>query len=893
MSALFDVRRRELSRLVPLTIAYGLVMASLYVLKPARNALFLAEQGIGQLPYVLMLVALVGGGAALVFSQLSRRWRLDRLILSTFLFLGVCLVGFRLLLPHGMGWSYYLFYVFVNLYGLMATSLLWLQANATFDAREGRRLFGFIGTAGILGAIVGGGLTSWLVGITGTENLLLVCAAMVGTCLVLLYPLRSKESAADTAPTLADAATGTWETIRGSQLLSLLATMGGLVAIVAAIIDVQFNDIVDTAFPDRDAKTAFFGQFFAGLSAFALLFQLLVTPRVLRSAGVTPALLFLPASMALGSVAVLFIPGLLAGVLLKIGDGGLRHSIHKSATEILYLPVPVEAKKRAKVLLDTTVDNVATGIGAVIVLLALAAGVDYADLAWISLGLVVIWFALIGRSRSAYIDTFRRALERREIDLSEHTVNVTEAGTLDSLLESLLPDRSARRLVYALDMVAGVRSERVTQSVVPLLDHADGDVRERALRVLQIQSGNVPLDRFEELLTDNHLGVRAQALYALCLHGDMDRGERLRAAVVDPLRIVRSAAVACIAEHGTEAEHEIVDEALIRRLLAEAADDEQELVQVARLLGNLAPAHRRPYVRTAIEYLLDSDAPAVVREVIESIGRLADEELLDRVVRAVDDRRYQRVAAAALGQYGEPALAPLLARIQDREADPRSRQRSARALAQIELQATVDCVFTCIDAVEPSLQYRLLKTLSKLRNRHSHLRFEPQRVRKLLHETAADVALLRQIQQALGDDGHELLARALREKVGQYFKRVFRLLGLLYPPRDLYNAYLGYVRGESDTQASALELLENLLVREDRDTTLPILDPAAEAVKAALDREAAADHLLDAEDPWLRACAIHSFLRGEDAATRQRLQELEQDLHPLVRETAQHVLQTA
>ena len=77
---LTGARSRELSRIVPLASAYGLVMASLYVLKPARNALFLDQLGIAKLPYVLILVALVGGAAALVFTRLSRSTHLDRLI---------------------------------------------------------------------------------------------------------------------------------------------------------------------------------------------------------------------------------------------------------------------------------------------------------------------------------------------------------------------------------------------------------------------------------------------------------------------------------------------------------------------------------------------------------------------------------------------------------------------------------------------------------------------------------------------------------------------------------------------------------------------------------------------------------------------------------------------
>ena len=75
LTAVLDVHRRELPRLLPLITAYGLVMASLYVLKPARNALFLDRLGVAQLPVVLVLVALVGGLAALVFSRFSTRVR--------------------------------------------------------------------------------------------------------------------------------------------------------------------------------------------------------------------------------------------------------------------------------------------------------------------------------------------------------------------------------------------------------------------------------------------------------------------------------------------------------------------------------------------------------------------------------------------------------------------------------------------------------------------------------------------------------------------------------------------------------------------------------------------------------------------------------------------------
>lgn len=895
----FGVQQRELGRLVPIISAYGLVMASLYVLKPARNALFLDRLGVAQLPLVLLLVALVGAVAALVFSRFSRRIRLDRLVFFTFLVLGACLLGFRLILPLGWGWTYYLFYVWVNLYGLMATSLLWLLANALFNAREGRRLFGLIGTAGIAGAIVGGVATGWIVGFTGTENLLLVCAGVVGLCLLLLYPVRVRDAAGSTSATAGEQ--GPLATVSGSQLLSLLAGMAALAATVAAVIDVQFNQIVDQAFADKDAKTAFFGQFFAGLSAFALVFQIFVAPRVLRSTGVTSALLFLPASMALGSLAVLFVPGLVAGMALKIGDGGFRHSIHKSATEILYLPVPTEAKKRTKVLLDTTVDNLATGFGALLVMGALSLGFGYDDLSYLSLGLVGLWLAMVARSRRAYVDTFRQALERRDIDVSEYTVDITEAGTLDSLISALGGNDSPRRLLYALDLVTNVRAQRLVEPVAALLGHASGDVRESALQVLQLQHGPMPVDRFEQMLADDVLSVRIEAMHALCIHGEGSPRDRLQTALSSESQDLRSAALGCIATYGTEEEQSLFDEETVRRLLRESEGSEQQLIQVARLLARIYDPSR-PWVAELVQQLADSPHAGVVRQLIESLGELADVSHLPWLADRLEDRRTRRAAAVAMARLGDAAVDVLVQRMQSPALGPRSRNRAARALAGIATPHCVLSAFNCMDGSGPVLEYQLLKTLSKLRNRDASLDFPPDRVRTVLHRAARSYWRLLQFQALLAGrqgSGTALLCRAVDEKIVVRLKQLFRLLALIHPPQDLYNAYLGYVRGDRLDRASAVEFLENVLGREDRDLLLGMLDAAtpAAAIEAGAtvfgapfaDLDEALVHTLDGDDPWLRACITYGLAETGSATVRQRLPALCRDPDPVVREAAQAV----
>ncbi|MFH1570527.1 MAG: HEAT repeat domain-containing protein [Gemmatimonadota bacterium] len=905
-SRLLGVRPRELARVAPLTAAYGLVMASLYVLKPVRNALFLDQQGIGQLPYVLMLVALVGGAAAVVFSRFAASVRLDRLIVATYLVLTGCLLAFRLVLTHGWAWSCYLFYVWVNLYGLMATSLIWLLANAVFNAREGRRLFGFIGTAGIAGAVIGGVFTSRVVPFTGTENLLLVCAAMLAGALLLLYPVRACEF---TEPRAAEGeAAGIAASLRGSELLQLLGGMAAMAAVVAAIIDVQFNQIVDHILPDKDAKTAFFGQFFALLSAFAFVFQVVVTPRVLRSLGVIPALVFLPVTMAIGSVGVLFLPGLAAAVLAKLGDGGFRHSIHKSATELLYLPVPPEVKKRTKVLLDTTVDNVATGLGAAIVLVALSvAGLSYRHLSYLSLTLVALWLGLIVRSRRAYVDAFRRAIERRQIDLSEYTVDIAEAATLESLINAL-ESRRAGPAVYALEMLAHVRAARLVAPVTGLLDHAVPEVRWRALQVLANQASDLPLARAEAMQEDAELQVRVEALHLLCTHAPGDRLQRLRRALASGDLRHRTAATGFIAEYGTEAEQDLIDEAFVRHLFADAGRDgglerAAERVHAARLIGTLYEPVGRPYLQEALHRLMADPEPEVVRQTISSLGQLRRPEFQPWLLERLDEWHYRRVARAALAAYGPTVLPLLKVRISDESMSPLSRGRAARVVADIRSQESVKVLLDCLDSIGPQVQYAVIKSLSKLRGTAPELTFDPRRVTAALRRAAAADRHLLEVL-ALLESGAEpppvrLLVRALREKQAECLERIFRLLGLLYPPRDMHDAYLGLVSGGRATRASSLEFLDNLLSRELKELLVPLLDADAPAAArdprgrpfgaAPRDRGGALTSLLRSDDPWLRACATFS-LSGEPDRAEELGRPMRDDPHPLVRETACLVL---
>ena len=887
MNRIIDIRPTELRRLMPLVMAYTLILSSIYVLKPARNALFLDQLGIAQLPYVLILVALIGGGISSLYSKLMGSMRLNRLIPGTFIALIAHLAIFRYLFTVSGGWIYYLFYVWVNLYGVLAVSLLWLLANAVFDAREARRLFGFIGTGGIAGSVVGGLFTGWAANWLGTENLLLISAGLIAasTGLVCTVPVGTLSVKASTEG-------GALQAVMSSALLKRIAGMGALVAVVAVVADIQFNEIVNAAFETKDEKTAFFGRFFAYLNGFSFVFQLLMTPWILKRFGVGCALFFLPVSMALGAWGVLLMAGLWGGVAVKVGDVGFRHSIHKAAIEVLFLPVPSELKKRSKVFIDTTVDNLATGLGALVVLILQAGfGVLYPHLSFFSLGLVAVWLWNLVRLRRAYVDAFRVALDRREIQIDDFRVQLD--GAVIAVLVQALKSENPRHVAYALELL-GTADEDLTSEIAPLIQHADADVQRLALLAMR---PSLPVDLqplVRGLLRDENTDVRVEALHFLrqqTLSADL---EALRHDLQDGDPKIRTTALGYISRYGKAREKGLIDKAFVESVLGSGVPEERVLL--VRVIGNMKEL--APFL---LELRRDADAE-VVREVIRSFDYRSAEYtawLLDRLA----EPRYRIDARNALAKMGEAAL-PALKTAWD--SSPRLRLQIPRVAAEIPVQRAVDFLLDKLKNASSGDSLALIQALCKLRVSDSRLHCDEDRVDRILMAQAGvyyEMTRLLQIFESARGKAFALLKQALREYRDGTLEQIFLLLGLQYSLGDMYRAYLGIVSSDKTKRANALEFLDNVLDRHHEwKAILPVLIDA-DAVEDALsygrnffrdDLRTCEDgmlYLIDGNELWLKACALNCVDAGDSAALIARVQACRTHAHPLITETAERVVE--
>jgi AAA family ATP:ADP antiporter len=142
-----------------------------------------------------------------------------------------------------------------------------------------------------------------------------------------------------------------------------------------------------------------------------------------------------------------------------------------------------------------------------------------------------------------------------------------------------------------------------------------------------------------------------------------------------------------------------------------------------------------------------------------------------------------------------------------------------------------------------------------------------------------------------------LLLLALEEKLDKNLERVFRLLGMKYPPKDMVDAYLGLMSQTAKLKAIAIEFLDNILETRLKRILIPIVEEGRpEIISEKKSRKARIEKtdelecirsLLSSYDNWLKACTIYLSAALNYREFFDSIKELIHSSDPIVSETAQ------
>lgn len=880
-----------------------LLMMVFYFLKPARDSLFLNENGPDDLPYVYILLAVFSIPVAQILTRLMRKYTIRSVSIASLLFLSMNIMVIRWFILFDLQWIYMAFYIWVGIFGILVISLFWILANDVFRPAQSKRIFTFLTLGAILGAILGSQSSSILVslGVLSTENLLYLTFGLLLLSSAVVYSMPAglnKKHTIDDAPEKNRYKVfGVVRYVIRSRYQLMISAIIALTMITTTFTDYQFKAIAFASYTNKDDLTAFLGMFYAGISLASLLIQVLFSNQIIKKMGLTGAILTRPVGMMFGAVMMVLEPVLASVIILNGFDGASRYSIDKTGRELLFLPLSQYVKEQTKIFIDIFVDRFSRGVAGVLLMgFIIWLPSPVYSITFVVIAFLVMWILLGYSAKKEYVRIFRSSVQKQLTDIGSVNVNLNESSIL-SVIKDALNSENRSQILHTLLLLENGSAEKVADELQILLSHKDRTIRLRALKLLQdVDSINLT-EEIALMLADHDPEIRLETIYYLCKHSGKDPASVIKSYLNHVDYKIKSAAIGCASKHqgltGVLVDPELFDDLI-------SYEGKEAVVikaQVAEALGYLKE------VELAYKYLsklLDVDHPLVLKKVLASMAQQKNDRFIPVIIGKLKDHNAGIEAQKALASYGPNYLSSFKNYFFDEAIDPETRKKIPDVLSMIPHQEAADHLFKMISIEEPAIRYHVIKNLNRLKRSHSFIEMNKAVAHgTIVREAAYYFKLLAiKLQQPL--QSNQLLLRALEEKMQHAVERIFRLLGLIYDRNDMYGTYLSLQSVSKEKRSAAVEFLDNILSAEDQSIIIPIVDYQPDPDKFRIGQklfnipvytyEDGLIYLIENEDSWLSICAIYSVSPQCPGTLQLKVKEALSARDPVIRETAELVI---
>lgn len=878
--AIADVRPEERPGVTGAFLTLFGILAGHTLLETARDALFLARLAPSQLPWVYLAMAAVAVGLSLGPGRgargLTSTHRLSQLLVAC----SVVTFLFWLFGSWHNPWTLRALYIWTGLVGTLAGLQFWLVLGEMYTITQAKRIYRIVGLGSVLGAVAGAGVARLISAYLPTSYLVLASAAALAlTALGPALVLRRTEGAgAQTAsePVPSNIAQAL-QFMRDHPYLTRLSGLVLVSTVAVTLADYVFKSTVARNVPAADLG-AFFATFYMVLNVLALTAQLALMGWLLRVLGLHRALWVLPTLLLLGSAGVAFGGGLLAALVLKGADGALRPSLHRTTTELLFLPIPDGLRSRAKPLIDVIGQRGGQALASVFILAELTLHRGDVVLASLAGLLCIVWVAWALELKPHYLELFRTALRqgsmRDRADLPD-----LDLASLETLITAL-NGRDDAEVVGAMDLLAAEGRERLVPALI--LYHPSRPVVLRALELFETSGRTDFVPVADRLLDHADPEVRAAALRART--AAQPEQAVLTRAMGDPSPLVRATALVGLVSGAGAPEASSLEESLTGSAEAQAA-----LARAIRRQPNAA-------FEDALLRLAEATSPEVQALTAEAMGAVKSPRFFPALLSMLGTREARHAVRAAFLEHGDEALRFLDEALGDWALPHDIRRHLPRTISRFAA-GPAGAVLISHLLPEPAgmVRFRMIRGLGRIATDNPDVRLDPAVLKEATARTLeASFRLVHWrsiLERGAREDprratrGHGLLLDLLRDKEIHAVERIFRLLGLQYRSENLRQIHRGLRNTNAKVRSGSRELLENLLAPPLREAVLALVDDAPAGTRLAqatpyyrasdMSYEALLVTLLESASETVQSLA--AFHVGELGLTalRGRLEELD------------------
>jgi len=393
ITPLFGVfEEEEYKKFIRMGCAFSLIIGSFWTIGTLRNALFVTYVGIVHIPYaktfslILLIPVIIG------YTRLLDRYGREKVfyIFSLGSALLVALFGLFFAYTQTTAYVYssswfsvllfmigYLFFFFVECYGLLMTTLFWAIASDTTLPDSAQKGFPLVVALGQIGGIIGPYCINSLPRRLGLQTSALSLFIAAIAIIVIYYAMKNFFTKTPSRLLISYHGVNEQEQKQDQKIsflegLQLLLRHGYLLAIASIII---FPEIITTVFDlhfhslaaqeySGTALVEYLGAHGSAVNGMTLLFLLCGISNITRMVGIGASLLLMPILYGAAIIGFVSLNSLSFLFFLMATSKAINYSLNGPAIKQLYIPTTYAVRFKARAWIETFGSRGAREIGA-------------------------------------------------------------------------------------------------------------------------------------------------------------------------------------------------------------------------------------------------------------------------------------------------------------------------------------------------------------------------------------------------------------------------------------------------------------------------------------------------------------------------------------------------
>jgi len=591
-------------------------------------------------------------------------------------------------------------------------------------------------------------------------------------------------------------------------------------ALITALVDFQMKMIISSNL-NEEAMASLFGTMYGAIGIISVIIQFFVTGRFLSRFGVLWGIMILPIALLIGSISILILPIIFTGLIAKVGENIFRFTIYDTTKQLIWLPIPIQDKTKAKPFIDGTLKNVAGGIAGILII-GISFLLDFEtfqNVRWLSIPtllMLVLWIILNFRLKKGYVSELTKAIEKRRINFEELDIDINDPTIVNTIRKTLSEGDDNQKL-FALDTMKGLSLISWKKDLIDLFKNGSNSIKSKLLIMTSKYPNIISNEIIYPLINDQNESLAARAIISFGIRKNIKVSDKLIEFLSNQNQTIRAASCASLILMNKE---KIVARNTINAMLFDSKKDTK--LAALNSVGHISDI----LSSQGLASLLNDDSIDVRSQAAKLAEKRKDNDLINPLIENLNHIHTLPTARKSLRSFDKKIVATkLLNIISNKLKNSKELIGPIRALSDyrkyVEPKKIIEIGFN--DNLEVTRE--VTDTLIKLAKKSPLDKYTIEKSHELLIKLTDDCHLeLKLIENFINDKDGILITDQLNTSLNKKRSIILKLALLSFPESPI-ETYLNAINSnESNAKSNVLEILENLLSIEIREHLIPIFD---------------------------------------------------------------------